>query len=157
MGVCVIGCMSTVCCSVIYFSYFIELKYHVCVLRSLPLSVMEQCLALNQKSIRAHPFLSFPFRPISCLSFPCLFVPLLSSLLLIWSFKDGTKGKCQLCSIWLHPQDICRHIQTRTGGAVIPVSAQTLLDHNPRKEKSEKMRSAPIHPLIPPLVFSSRT
>lgn len=100
---------------------------------------------------------SFPFTLNFLPVFSSPVLLFLSSLLFSLSFKDETEGKCQLCSIWLHPQDICRHIQTRTGGAVIPVSAQTLLDHNPGKERSEKMRSAPIHPLIPLLVCSSRT
>lgn len=117
-------------------------------------------MALNQRSISAHHFLSF-YSQFLAFFLPGISVPFSeryqSSLLFSLSFKDETEGKCQLCSIWLHPQDICRHIQTRTGGAVIPVSAQTLLDHNPGKERSEKMRSAPIHPLIPLLVCSSRT
>lgn len=40
---------------------------------------MEQCLALNQKSIRAHPFLSFPFLSVQFLASPFLVFLFLSS------------------------------------------------------------------------------
>lgn len=72
----------------------------------------------------------------------------LSSPLVSVSFKYDTKRKCQLCSIWLHPQDICQHIQTRRGGAVIPHSC-SLLDHRPSKKRSKEKSKNKIYPRPP--------
>lgn len=115
--------------------------------QTIPLSLSEVERALFTGLI-SHAFASL------CLSsFHFLSSPLVSV-----SFKYDTKRKCQLCSIWLHPQDICQHIQTRRGGAVIPHSC-SLLDHRPsEKKRSEeekkkaKARFAPVRPVIPAII-----
>lgn len=112
--------------------------------QTIPLSLSEVERALFTGLI-SHAFASL------CLSsFHFLSSPLVSV-----SFKYYTKRKCQRCSIWLHPQDICQHIQTRRGGAVIRHSC-SLLDHRPSKKPSKgkkaKTRFAPVRPVMPAII-----
>lgn len=112
------------------------------------------------RSIGTCPYLlPSPFLPLSSPS-------LLSSLCSSLSSEDGTKRKCQLCSIGLHPpRHMPTHTNTHRRGRNPCFPAQTLLDHHHHSEektwereglesRGRKIRSAPIHLLIPPLVFS---
>lgn len=146
------------------FCFFLYLEKYSILFTSLVLDLCASLFSKCNRWFQQHPLhphqysdekiifllgVKYPFKPFLPFHF-------FSSPLFTFSFKDDTKGKCQLCSIWLHPQDMCQCIQTRTGGAVIPIFYSGL-NHNPGKKRSEKMRSALIYPLIPLLISHSRT
>lgn len=155
---CVIGCLSAVCCCVISCSDCQGFKAPCFFLKLIAPdsngAVIGHLIRGQHEHIQTFPFL---ISPLNLFSFPFLSVPLLSPPLFSLSCKGWAKGKGLLCNIKLHPRNICRHTQACTVGAVIPVSAKALLDHNHSKGKIERTRSALIHSLIPPPVFITRT